>query len=51
MQPDGYAGGSGEHSRIEQAEMPAPMRADVGRWLEDFPKATLFVTRLYAEER
>ena len=40
-----------QETRIERDQLPAEMRADVERWIEDFPKATTFVTRLYAEER
>ena len=31
--------------------MPAEMRSDVERWLEDFPRATKYVEDLYAGER
>jgi len=51
MQSQGYGGGKAEGCRIERDQMPVEMRADVERWIEDFPKATTFVTRLYAEER
>jgi hypothetical protein len=51
MQPDEYAGGNADACRIEHKRMPSKMRADVDRWLADYPKATTFVTRLYAEER
>ena len=51
MQSQGYGGGSAEACRIERADLPAEMRAEIERWIEDFPKATMFVTRLYAEER
>ncbi len=51
MQPEGYGGGKAEASRIERDQLPAEMRADVERWIEDFPKASTFVTRLYANER
>lgn len=51
MQPEAYAGGMADESHIVRDRMPAEMRADVKRWLEDYPKATTLVTRLYAEER
>jgi glutathione S-transferase len=51
LQPQGYAGGKGELSRIERNEIHAAMRADVERWLEDYPKATMFIENLYAQER
>ncbi len=51
LQPDGYGGGRAEPCRIARNRVPAPMRADIERWIEDCPKATAFVARLYAEER
>lgn len=51
MQTEGYGGGKADANRIEMEQMPAEMRADVERWLEDYPKVAAFVARLYAEER
>ncbi len=51
MQAEGYGGGKAESERIGVEEMPSGMRADVTRWLEDYPKPQAFVMRLYAEER
>lgn len=51
MQPAGYGGGMAEASRIERDQLPANMRGDIERWIEDYPKATALITRLYAEER
>lgn len=51
MQSQGYGGGKAEGCQIERDELPSEMRADVERWIEDFPKVTMFVTRLYADER
>lgn len=51
MQPEGYGGGKAELCRIERDQMPSTMRADIERWVEDHPKATTFVERMYAEER
>ena len=51
MQSRGYGGGKAEDNLIERDRLPARMRTDIERWIEDFPKATTFVTRLYAEER
>jgi glutathione S-transferase len=51
MQVDGYGGGKAEANRIEIEDMPPKMRDDVKRWLEDYPVATAYVARLYAEER
>jgi len=51
LQPPAYAGGKGEHSRIERSQIPAAMRIDVERWLEDYPKAAMLIENLYAQER
>jgi glutathione S-transferase len=51
MQSPGYGGGKAQGCRIERDQLPVEMCADTERWIEDFPKATLFVTQLYAEER
>lgn len=51
MQPAAYGGGMANASRIERGQLPANMRGDVERWIEDYPKATALITRLYAEER
>jgi glutathione S-transferase len=51
LQPRDYGGGKGEHSRIERSQIPAAMRADVDRWLEDYPRAATFIETLYAQER
>ena len=51
MQPAGYGGGMADASRIERDQLPANMRGDIERWIEDYPKATALITRLYAEER
>jgi glutathione S-transferase len=51
LQPGGYAGGQGEDCRLPRERMPAGMRADIDRWLEDYPKATMFVRTLYERER
>lgn len=50
-QCDGYGGGKAERCRIEPKQMPAGMATDIRRWTEDHPKATQFVTALYATER
>ena len=51
MQPEGYGGGKAELCRIDRDQMPSMMRADIERWVEDHPKATAFVERMYAEHR
>ena len=49
LQPEGYGGGAG--IRIERGRVPAAMRRDIERWIEDYPRASRFVEELYAEER
>lgn len=51
LQPLGYAGGKGEFSRVERDRLPPAARADVERWAEDFPRAIMFIERLYEEQR
>ncbi|MCH7820504.1 MAG: hypothetical protein IIA07_00685 [Proteobacteria bacterium] len=51
LQPDGYAGGRADACRIARNRAPAPMRADIERWIEDYPKASAFIAELYANER
>jgi hypothetical protein len=51
LQPENYGGGKADASRIERNRAPVAMRDEVERWIEDFPNATKFVERLYAEER
>lgn len=51
MQPQHYGGGKADACRIARNRMAAPMRADIERWIEDYPKAAAFIMRLYAEER
>lgn len=51
LQPPAYAGGQAEDTRLERDRMPAAMRADIERWLEDYPKATISVNKLYERER
>ncbi len=51
MQPRGYGGAKAELCRIDRDQMPVMMRTDIERWVEDHPKATTFVEKLYAEQR
>jgi hypothetical protein len=51
LQPDAYGGGQAEFARLERDRLPEKMRYDIERWIEDHPKATELVERLYAEER
>ena len=51
LQPMSYGGGKADSARIARNRAPSPMRADIERWIEDYPKATGFITRLYEKER
>ncbi len=51
LQPDNYGGGMADACRVARNNLPAPMRADIERWIEDYPRASSFVTRLYEQER
>ncbi len=51
LQPDNYGGGKADRSRVARNKLPAPMREDIERWIEDYPRATSFVARLYEQER
>ena len=51
LQPRGYGGVKGEYVRIERSRLPERMRADIERWIEDFPRATPFVEALYRDQR
>lgn len=51
LQPAGYGGGKADTVRIERSQATNPMRADIERWVEDYPSAVTWVQRLYAEAR
>lgn len=51
LQPENYAGGMMRASRVARNRLPGPMRADIERWVEHNPRATAFITRMYATER
>jgi hypothetical protein len=51
VQPDNYGAGAADATRVARNQLPTPMRADVERWSEDYPRATAFVGRLYEQER
>ena len=51
LQPTTYAAGNADSSRFKHDELPAKMREDIERWIEDHPKSISFVERLYEEER
>ena len=51
LQPDNFGGGKADASRVARNKLPGPMRADIERWIEDYPRASSFVARLYEQER
>ncbi|HNP35782.1 MAG TPA: glutathione S-transferase domain-containing protein [Woeseiaceae bacterium] len=51
LQPLNYGGGKADSSRIERGQTSNPMRADIERWIADYPHAVAWVQKLYAEER
>lgn len=51
LQPQHYGGGKADACRIARNRVAGQMRADIERWIEDYPKASAFIMRLYAEER
>jgi glutathione S-transferase len=50
-QPANYGGGAADAVRVPANQLPAPMRVDVERWTDDYPRANDFIVRLFAEER
>jgi glutathione S-transferase len=51
LQPKNYGGGRADRVRIERSQATSPMRADIERWIGDYPNAVTWVQSLYAEER
>ena len=51
LQPGGFGGGKADTVRIERNQTPLAMRAEIERWSEQFPRATMFIERMYREER
>ena len=51
LQPVGYGGGKADAVRLIRSRLPTAMRNDIERWIEDHPKTTVFVTKLYADDR
>ena len=49
LQPAGYGGGAADHVRIERSRATSPMRADIERWVDDYPRVIDWVQGLYAE--
>lgn len=51
LRPPGFGAGAADACLIARDEAPPSMQADTNRWVEDFPIATRYIERLYAEER
>jgi glutathione S-transferase len=51
LQPTGFGGGKADTVRIERNQTPLAMRAEIERWSERFPRVTMFIERMYQEER
>jgi hypothetical protein len=51
VQPHNYGAGAADAASVARNQLPTPMRVDVERWSEDYPRATAFVGRLYEQER
>lgn len=51
MQPSGYAAGRARFESLDRERLPSPMRDEVGRWRQAYPRVVEFVERLYREER
>jgi glutathione S-transferase len=51
LQPEAYGGGKADTVRIERTGTPPAMRAEIERWSEQYPRATMFIERMYQEER
>lgn len=51
LQPKNYAAGAADAARVPRNQLPLPMRTDIERWREDYPRATAFIERLYEQER
>jgi len=51
LQPEGYGGGMADTVRIARDTTPPAMRADIERWIEDHPKSTALIERMYKHAR
>ena len=51
LMPPNYGGGRANSCLVARNRLPGGMQEDIERWLEDYPRASALVTRLYAEER
>ena len=51
LQPPQYGAGKARLVRVERENAPPAMRDDIERWIEMYPNATAFISRLYEQER
>jgi len=51
LQPQKFANGRAETVRIERDRVSAGMRADIERWIDRYPNACDFISRMYEQER
>jgi hypothetical protein len=51
LQPPEYGAGKTRFVRVERESAPTAMREDIERWIEGYPYATAFISRLYEQER
>ena len=51
QQPPNYGGGQAEDCRVPFDTLPEAMRTDIDRWRQNYPLASDFIEKLYAEER
>ncbi len=51
LQPRAYGGGQATDVMIARGQLPPEMRADVEKWIADYPKTERYVQRLYREQR
>lgn len=51
VQPPEFGKGKADQVRVDPQLMPAPMKADADRWIEQYPNAVGFIRRLYELER
>jgi glutathione S-transferase len=51
LQPPEFGRDKADMVRIDRERAPDAMRADIDRWIEKYPYATGFISRLYQQER
>jgi len=51
LQPPEFGREKADAVRVDRQRAPLAMRTDIERWIESYPRATAFITRLYQEER